>query len=83
VLVGVDERRLLGEGTRVMEVVPLHRSLEQELVALVRGVSLECLVCGEFVMRDRDRLRCPECGSMLRGALTETGSQLQFGLQAG
>ena len=66
-----------------MDVVPLHRTLEQELVALPRGVSLECLVCGEFVMREGDRLRCPECGSTLRGAVGEAGSQLQFRLQAG
>ena len=31
-------------------VAPLHRTLEQELQALLRGASLECLVCGEFVV---------------------------------
>jgi len=31
-------------------VAPLNRTLDQELAALVRGVSLECLVCGEFVL---------------------------------
>ena len=46
-----------------MDVVSLHRTLEQELAALARGVSLECLVCGEFVVREADRLRCPECGA--------------------
>ena len=39
------------------------RSLEQELVALLRGASLECLVCGEFVMHARRGVVfCPECG---------------------
>ena len=43
----------------------LHRSLDQELVALMRGASLECLACGEFVMRLRGVLACPECRSLL------------------
>ncbi len=48
------------------EVTPLYRSLDQELVALVRGLSLECLVCGEFVMHARGgAMFCPECGSQL------------------
>ena len=33
-----------------MSVAPLHRTLEQELFALLRGASLECPVCGEFVL---------------------------------
>jgi hypothetical protein len=48
------------------------RTLDQELVALLRGVSLECLVCGEFVMHARNgTVFCPECGSQLgdEGAL--------------
>jgi len=47
------------------KLVPLNRSLDQELAALVRGVSLECLVCGEFVMRIRGATACPECKSIL------------------
>ena len=48
------------------EVYALHRSLDQELVALLRGASLECLVCGEFVMHARGgSVFCPECGSQL------------------
>jgi Zn finger protein HypA/HybF involved in hydrogenase expression len=43
----------------------LNRTLDQELAALVRGASLECLVCGEFVLRMRDALACPECRSIL------------------
>jgi len=47
-------------------VAPLHRSLDQELVALLRGASLECLTCGEFVMHARgDSVFCPECGAQL------------------
>ena len=43
----------------------LNRTLDQELAALVRGASLECLVCGEFVLKVRGALACPECGSIL------------------
>jgi Zn finger protein HypA/HybF involved in hydrogenase expression len=46
-------------------VAPLNRSLDQELAALIRGVSLECLVCGEFVLHVRGALACPECRSIL------------------
>ncbi|MCE3287782.1 MAG: hypothetical protein K0S64_1388 [Gaiellaceae bacterium] len=48
-----------------MTVAPLNRSLDQELAALVRGVSLECLVCGEFVLHVRGALACPECKTIL------------------
>ncbi len=48
-----------------MTVAPLNRTLDQELAALVRGVSLECLVCGEFVLHVRGALACPECRSIL------------------
>jgi hypothetical protein len=47
-------------------VEPLHRTLDQELTALLRGASLECLACGEFVMHARAGVVfCPECGSQL------------------
>jgi len=50
----------------VSAVAPFNRTLDQELNALLRGASLECLVCGEFVMRLPDgSLFCPECGSGL------------------
>jgi len=52
-----------------MTVAPLNRSLDQELAALVRGASLECLVCGEFVLHVRGVHACPECKSIL--ALSE------------
>ena len=48
------------------ELLSLHRTLEQELFALLRGASMECLVCGEFVMKKGPHLHCPECGSTLR-----------------
>jgi uncharacterized Zn finger protein (UPF0148 family) len=42
------------------------RTLDQELAALLRGASLECLVCGEFVMHAREGVVfCPECGAQL------------------
>jgi Zn finger protein HypA/HybF involved in hydrogenase expression len=47
------------------EVAPFARTLDQELLALSRGASLECLACGEFVMRLRGVLACPECRSAL------------------
>ena len=48
-----------------MTVAPLARTLDQELAALLRGASLECLVCGEFVLHARGVLACPECRSLL------------------
>jgi uncharacterized Zn finger protein (UPF0148 family) len=48
------------------EVTPFNRTLEQELQALLRGASLECLVCGEFVMHAREGVVfCPECGTQV------------------
>jgi hypothetical protein len=50
----------------VTTVEPFNRTLEQELNALLRGASLECLVCGEFVMHlPQGGIFCPECGSGL------------------
>ena len=47
------------------QIASLHRTLDQELTALLRGASLECLVCGEFVMHARGGIFCPECGCQL------------------
>jgi hypothetical protein len=66
-----------------MAVTPLNRTLEQELFALERGASLECLVCGEFVLRARVGLHCPECRSTLSAEADSAPAQLQFSLQAG
>ena len=65
------------------EIVALHRTLEQELVALVRGASMECLVCGEFVLHRGRALACPECGSVVRAEGDAAGAQLEFDVQAG
>ena len=64
-------------------VAPLHRTLEQELQALLRGVSLECLVCGEFVLHAGGMINCPECGTSLRAEIGPEITQLQFDTQAG
>lgn len=49
-----------------MEVVTLNRTLDQELMALMRGASLECPACGEFVLHADGTVACPECGSGFR-----------------
>ena len=66
-----------------MDVVHLHRTLDQELVALARGVSMECLVCGEFVLRRGEALACSECGSVLRAAAGFALSAVESEAQAG
>ena len=58
-----------------MTVSFLNRNLDQELAAIARGASLECLVCGEFVMRRGSAIFCPECGSELA---EEAAEALQF-----
>jgi Zn finger protein HypA/HybF involved in hydrogenase expression len=67
----------------VTEVAPLNRTLEQELFALLRGASLECLVCGEFVLHTRGAIECPECGARLARDEPAAGTGLQFESQAG
>jgi len=66
-----------------MSVAPLHRTLEQELFALLRGASLECPVCGEFVLHDGPAVRCPECETVVHGRVDSAVVQLEFGSQAG
>ncbi|MBA2332572.1 MAG: hypothetical protein H0V94_07285 [Actinobacteria bacterium] len=52
-----------------MELAFLNRTLDQELAAIARGASLECLVCGEFVLHGRGGvIACPECGLLLQPA---------------
>jgi len=48
-------------------VVGLHRSLDQELVAILRRASLECPVCSEFLLHRSDGIGCPECGLEIGG----------------
>ena len=64
-------------------VAPFHRTLEQELQALLRGASMECLVCGEFVLHAGGMVTCPQCNSSLREELGQEETQLQFDTQAG
>jgi Zn finger protein HypA/HybF involved in hydrogenase expression len=63
-----------------MTVAALARTLDQELQALLRGASLECLVCGEFVQHVSGAIRCPECGADY-GRVDET--PIQLSMQAG
>jgi Zn finger protein HypA/HybF involved in hydrogenase expression len=63
-----------------MQVVTLNRTLDQELMALMRGASLECLACGEFVLHREGAIRCPECGSGIGKA---AGAALHLDVQAG
>ena len=62
---------------------PLHRTLEQELLALLRGASLECPVCGEFVLHQGAAVSCPECGLVLHGRVDPVVIPVEFGSQAG
>jgi len=56
----------------------LHRSLDQELVAILRRVSLECPVCGEFLLHRADGIGCPQCGLELGGQAAELGCGLEI-----
>jgi len=59
-----------------MNVESLNRTLDQELLAVLRGASLECLVCGEFVLHSGGGIECPECGVSLRPGALQPGVQL-------
>ena len=65
------------------EIVAFNRTLDQELLSLMRGASLECLVCGEFVLHAGGMITCAECKSSLRGEDAAAYTQLQFTTQAG
>jgi hypothetical protein len=56
-------------------VVGLHRTLDQELIAILRRASLECPVCGEFLLHRADGIGCPQCGLELPCGLELTGEQ--------
>jgi predicted RNA-binding Zn-ribbon protein involved in translation (DUF1610 family) len=62
---------------------PIHRTLEQELLALLRGASLECPSCGEFVLHEGSDVRCPECGLVLHGKIEANVVHARFGSKAG
>jgi uncharacterized Zn finger protein (UPF0148 family) len=58
----------------------LNRTLDQELLALMRGASLECPACGEFVLHRDGTVACPECGS---GLVKAAEAALHLDVQAG
>jgi uncharacterized Zn finger protein (UPF0148 family) len=64
------------------EIHALNRTLDQELTALIRGATLECPVCGEFVLHRHGDIECPECGLLIGDRKAEK-APLQLGLQAG
>jgi hypothetical protein len=66
-----------------VSVAPFNRTLDQELAAIVRGASLECLVCGEFLLRRPLAHACLECGTLLCDGLEVPQSELAFVAQAG
>jgi Zn finger protein HypA/HybF involved in hydrogenase expression len=63
-----------------MKPTSLIRSLDQEVLALLRGASLECLVCGEFVQHRLGVIACPECGAAFKEG---SAARLQSEAQAG
>jgi predicted RNA-binding Zn-ribbon protein involved in translation (DUF1610 family) len=66
-----------------MTVAPLNRTLDQELAALLRGASLECPVCGEFVLQVQGVLACAECRSILSEGEDFPDIELPSVVQAG
>ena len=66
-----------------MSISSFNRTLDQELVAIARGLSLECLVCGEFLLRRPAAHACLECGTLLCDGLEVPVSELEFVSQAG
>jgi hypothetical protein len=67
-----------------VSVAYLNRTLDQELAALARGASLECLVCGEFVLHAAPGvIACPECRAILAEGVEIPEMELPFAVQAG
>jgi hypothetical protein len=66
-----------------VSVAAFNRTLDQELVALARGLSLECLVCGEFLLRRPQAHACLECGTLLCDGVEIPAEELEFVAQAG
>jgi uncharacterized protein (DUF983 family) len=67
----------------VSEPRPLYRNLEQELLALLRGASLECPVCGEFVLHRGHEIACNECGMHVGPRVGFEKAGLELDAQAG
>ena len=58
-----------------MSLASFSRTLDQELAAIARGASFECLVCGEFLLHGRRGvIACPECGLLLQEGLESVGA---------
>jgi uncharacterized Zn finger protein (UPF0148 family) len=55
----------------------LHRTLDQELVAILRRASLECPVCGEFLLHRSDGVGCPQCGLEIGGEAAWGGLEIE------
>jgi len=66
-----------------MSLAFLNRTLDQELAAVARGASLECLVCGEFLLRRAAGHVCLECGLIVWDGAEIPVSELEFVAQAG
>ena len=70
-----------------MTVEALHRTLDQELIAILRGASLECPVCGEFLLHRADGIGCPQCllelGGLELAVSQAREASLPFDVQAG
>jgi hypothetical protein len=63
-----------------MTLASLHRTLDQELVAILRRASLECPVCGEFLLHRADGIGCPQCRLEIGGEAA--GGRLEIGGEA-
>jgi Zn finger protein HypA/HybF involved in hydrogenase expression len=50
---------------------------------VLRGASLECPVCGEFVLHEGAAVSCPECSMHLHGRVESAATGVQSGSQAG
>jgi hypothetical protein len=74
----------LPPNTLPLNVRGFSRTLDQELAAVLRGASLECLVCGEFLWHAKpDVIACPECRSLLCAGVEVPQSALELFVQAG
>ena len=60
-----------------MAVAAFNRTLDQELTAIVRGASYECLVCGEFLLKRPAAHACLECGTLLCDGVEVPQSELE------
>ena len=63
-----------------MSVASFNRTLDQELAAIARGASYECLVCGEFLLRRPVAHACLECGTLLCDGLADPGIRARIRL---